>query len=184
MHLKRISNEVAIADEPIVKIERSDLETLKQSLAASALGRSRICAHKDPADLLHEMLIALARTTYIRPHKHFGKSESFHIIEGQLDVVLFNDAGEISQLIPMGDISSGRIFYYRLSDPVYHTLVIRTELVVLHEITNGPFKREDTVFAPWAPEDKDVVAVQRFTDRVADWVAQYYSSNLPLPARS
>ena len=110
MRMKQISNEVAIADEPIVKIGPSDLETLKQSLAQSSLGRSRICAHKQATDTLHEMLIALAQKSYIRPHKHFGKSESFHVIEGELDVVLFSDSGEITDVIPLGELSTGRLF--------------------------------------------------------------------------
>jgi cupin fold WbuC family metalloprotein len=181
MRLKRISNEVSIADEPIVKLAQSDLEELKRSLAASTLGRSRICAHKESTDALHEMLIALAQKTYIRPHKHFGKSESFHVIEGAVDVVLFSDAGAISDVIPLGELSSGRLFYYRLSDPIYHTLLIRTELVVLHEITNGPFKREDTAFAPWAPEDKDLAGVQNFSGRLAELVRRYEGGNLSLP---
>lgn len=41
------------------------------------------------------MLIVMAKGSYIRPHKHKNKSESFHIIEGLLDVIVFDLAVEI-----------------------------------------------------------------------------------------
>ena len=32
--------------------------------------------YSDDQDKLHEMFIALSKSTYIRPHKHYNKSES------------------------------------------------------------------------------------------------------------
>jgi len=49
-----------------------------------------------------------------------------------------------------------------MEEPVFHTLIIRSDVLVFHETTNGPFDRKDTVFAPWAPEDDDVDSVSIF----------------------
>ena len=54
----------------------------------------------------------------------------------------------------MGAQKSGKAFYQRLSDPLYHTLIIRTDFLVFHEITEGPFVRGDAVFPKWAPAEQ------------------------------
>lgn len=101
------------------------------------------------------MLIALDRGTYVRPHRHPDKSESFHVVEGALSVVLFGDEGQVRETIPLGEYASGRAFYYRLAEPVYHTLLVQSPVAVIHETTNGPFDRSATEYAPWAPAEED-----------------------------
>jgi cupin fold WbuC family metalloprotein len=147
------SPEVYVADEPVVTISREEIDFLKKRLPETSRGRIRLCAHHRGEDPVHEMLIVLARRTYIRPHKHVGKSESFHMVEGALDVVLFRDDGEIREVIELGEAGSGRRFFYRLAMPEYHGLVIRTDPVVFHETTTGPFRPGDAMFAPWAPDE-------------------------------
>jgi cupin fold WbuC family metalloprotein len=156
------SAEVLYAEEPIVTVDAMAIEALKRGAAANPRGRIRLCAHRGMADRLHEMLIVHTRDTYVRPHKHVDKCESFHVIEGEVDVVIFDEAGGITDVIAMGSLQSGRRFYYRIADPLYHTLLIRSDVLVFHETTLGPFRREQTVFAPWAPEDGDAPAVSRF----------------------
>lgn len=154
--------EVLYTDDPIVQVDGKDIEFLVARAAQNPRKRIRLCAHRNVNDRLHEMLIVHARDTYVRPHKHLAKSESFHIIRGVVDIVLLNDSGELVEVVPMGDYASGRKFFYRLADPLYHTLLIRSDYVIFHEITNGPFNRADTVFAPWSPEETDAEAVTRF----------------------
>ena len=101
------------------------------------------------------MLICLARETYIRPHRHAGKSESFHMIDGELDVVLFHDDGAIREVIRMGPYQSRQPFFYRLMEPCFHTVLVSTPHAVFHETTNGPFDPADTEFASWAPAEGD-----------------------------
>ncbi len=177
MRTRKISNEVCVADDAIVKLGRDEMDALKQALADAPRGRTRLCAHRDVGDALHEMLIALKRDVYIRPHKHLGKSESFHVIEGIADVVVFDDSGTIAEVIPMGDYASGRMFYYRLSQPAYHTLLIRSDLLVVHETTSGPFRKEETVFPSWAPEETEALAGQRFMKNLSGAVDQFTSKS-------
>jgi cupin fold WbuC family metalloprotein len=83
---------------------------------------------------------------------------------------MFDDEGRIEDVIRMGDYASGRTFYYRIAAPIFHTLIIRSDVLVFHEITNGPFDRRDTVFAPWAPDDGDVNSVSNFMADLNDRV--------------
>ena len=155
-----------MAAEPIVRISRADIQALKDQALRNPRQRIRICAHKDTLDRLHEMLIVHTRSTYVRPHKHLNKSESFHVIEGSADVVIFDEAGGVAEVIRMGDYASGRRFYYRIEQPAYHTLLITSDVLVFHETTNGPFRREEMIFAPWAPEEQDEAARAGFVVRL------------------
>src|SRR5262249_24352537 len=124
--------------------------------------RARLCAHRNTDDALHEMIIVLDRATYVRPHRHCAKSESFHVVEGLLNVVLFDDSGGGLDVIRMGDYASGRQFYYRLTEPVYHTVLIESDLAVIRETTNGPFVRQQTEFAAWAPAEEERDAAELY----------------------
>ncbi len=164
--------EVLYSDESITTTDRSNIERLKQLSSRNPRKRIRLCTHGNPGDLLHEMLIVHQRGAYVRPHKHSGKTESTHIIEGKADVVLFDAGGRIEDVIRMGDYASGMTFYYRMAVPVFHTLIIRSEFLVFHETTNGPFERRDTVLAPWSPEDGEVDAISRFMAELDDSVGR------------
>jgi cupin fold WbuC family metalloprotein len=158
MSIQRVSHEVFVGDGGIVQVRAEDVAFLSTQARMNPRRRARLCAHPDSQDRLHEMLIVLARGTYIRPHRHAGKSESFHIIEGELDVVVFHDDGGIREIVRMGPYGSGKTFYYRLMEPCYHTVLIGSPYALFHETTNGPFDRADTEFAPWSPAEGDGAA--------------------------
>ena len=173
MQAKQLNEEVLIADERIVTVAAQDVQELIERAAHTTRQRIRLCAHKSTEDRLHEMLIVHARGTYVRPHKHLNKSESFHVIEGEVDVIVFDEAGELIDVLQMGDYRSGLPFYYRIDEALFHTLLIKSEALVFHEITNGPFNRADTVFAEWAPSDNDSQSVAEFMTRLAQRASSF-----------
>ena len=148
---RKESDEVLYPDIEVVTVGAEDIAELKHLALLNPRQRIRLCAHRSPVDSLHEMFIVHTKNCYVRPHKHVGKAESMAILEGEADVVLFNEDGTIRQVANMGDFSSGKQFYYRMSEPIYHTLLIRTDFLVFHESTEGPFIRENTIFPQWAP---------------------------------
>ena len=151
--------EVLYSKDAVTMVDKSDIEHFKQLSTHNQRKRIRLCTHLSQVDLLHEMLIVHDKNSYVRPHKHPNKSESTHIIEGLVDVVLFDDDGQIERVISMGDYASGKNFYYRVAAPIFHTLIIRSEVLVFHETTNGPFDRNATIFASWAPDDADLSTI-------------------------
>lgn len=150
MNLKKVSNEVFVATDEIVKFDKDAISFLKEKAKESFIGRSRICSHKKTDDLLHEMLIAISAESYIRPHRHANKAESFHLIEGEADIVVFFDDGSIKEIIQLGVKDN---FYYRLDKPFYHTLLINSSFLIIHEITNGPFDSAESDFANFSPPE-------------------------------
>jgi len=162
MKMRAESPEVFYPGEELVTVSGQNIAVLKRAALASPKRRARLCTHTSPADELHEMLIVLPHDAYVRPHKHIGKIESFTILEGEADVVLFDDDGTVRQQISMGCPGSGKTFYYRLAQPVFHTLVVRSEFLVFHEVTEGPFNAEKTVFAAWSPDGRESAAASAY----------------------
>jgi cupin fold WbuC family metalloprotein len=161
LETRRESDEVFYATGVTVPVSHSDVSVLKEKSTQTSQRRTRLCAHENPDSLLHEMIIVHEAGTYVRPHKHLGKSESIHLIEGELDLVGFDQEGRIIQVVPMGVYASGSVFYHRIPEDYIHTLLIKTN-IVFHEVTQGPFRRPDTVFPDWAPEESEQSAVDEF----------------------
>lgn len=176
MKIRIYNKEVLFADEPIVKVWHSDIEQLKKQSSLNERKRIRLCAHREIDNRVHEMLIIHRKDTYIQPHKHLNKTESFHIIEGIADIIIYDDQGSITEIIPMSNYGMDRVFYYRLSEPLFHTLRITSDYLVFHETTNGPFQKSDTVWAPWAPDENNHAAVDEFMKQLTESVKRFVSS--------
>lgn len=146
----------------VARATRQDVLALRSRAAGAALKRARLCAHRATSDPLHEMLIALDHDSYVRPHRHVGKTESLHVIEGLADLVIFDEEGAIVEVVPVGGYGTDRVFYYRLNAPLFHTLRVRSDALTVHETTNGPFDPADTEFAAWSPESEAVEACARY----------------------
>ena len=173
MNLRKVSDEVYVALDPIVQWGDEEVAFVKRCAAASPRKRARICAHRSNDDSLHEMIIAIAAASYIHPHRHLDKAESFHVVEGEVDVAVFDEAGAVVDVIELGARGSGRRFYYRLSHSAFHTLLIRSDFLVVHEVTNGPFAPERTLLAPFAPAEKEQDAARAYMQTVAGQVAGF-----------
>jgi cupin fold WbuC family metalloprotein len=158
MQRRELSSEVHVAEGSVVVVRSADLAFLRDRARDSCQRRARLCVHPDSHDRLHEMFIVLDRDSYVRPHRHGRKSESFHVVEGEIDVFLFADDGSVRSVVHLGDPLSGKPFYYRLQDNTFHTPVVVGSSALFHETTNGPFDRTDTEFAPWAPDEADSTA--------------------------
>ncbi len=168
-----LNDEVFVAEDRIVKVDTVLLAELKAQAARNPRRRARICAHKDVEDRLHEMLIVMCRGMYVHPHKHLTKMEAFHVIEGAATIVFFDDAGKVEEVFRVGDFQSGGRFYFRSEEPRFHTQIITSEYLVVHEIANGPFRRADTLFAPWAPDEKDASGVKLYLEKLQHELAAF-----------
>lgn len=170
IELDRVNDEIFVARGTVVSLGAAESSFLKQQALSNPRRRARICVHRANEDPLHEMLIAIAPGSYIHPHKHLAKSESFHIVEGLVDVIIFDDSGSVTKIIKLGEPGSGRGFYYRLSESRFHTLRILSEILIMHEVTNGPFDKSQTVLAAFAPSEMDADATRNYMTRLSNEV--------------
>lgn len=132
----------------------ADLRLLEAQALASPRGRARLCAHPAPEAELHEMLVCLARATYIRPHRHL-KPESALILRGACDLVLLDALGNVADVLRLSDPAGRDAFFVRLAEPVYHTYLVRSDFLFFVESKSGPLDRRLTEFAPWAPAEDE-----------------------------
>ncbi|RMH51326.1 MAG: cupin fold metalloprotein, WbuC family [Zetaproteobacteria bacterium] len=160
---------VFVARRTVPRIAADHLAFIKACAATHPRRRARICLHKSPRERLHDMIIAIAPDCYIRPHKHLDRAETFHLIEGAGTVVIFGEQGAIDDRIHLGAGGRGEnAIAYRLDAPRYHTILPRTEMLVIHETTSGPFAPERTIAASWAPpEGGDERDVRGFLQRLS-----------------
>ena len=152
-------NEVFYNHEDLAFVNNEWIAFLKRRAQQSPLRRSRLCLHRSHNDLVQQMIIVMCRDVLFRPHRHRVKTESFHMIEGSLDIILFSDDGRPERAVRMGPAASGAIFCHRLSVSQFHAVLPRTDFVVMHEITTGPWVKEEAEFAPWAPVASDALRI-------------------------
>lgn len=136
----------------------AELDALARRAAANPRRRCRICLHQDPTDRIHQMIIAHGREVYVPPHAHRCRDESFMVIAGLATVFFFSDAGDLEQVLPMGDVSSGRTISLQIPGDRWHAQVFESEMVLFHEVTAGPFDPTSSRRAPFAPADDDLAA--------------------------
>jgi cupin fold WbuC family metalloprotein len=156
-------------------VGKRDVAYLKNMALASPRNRYRLCLHSDQNCPTQEMIICLKGFCYFQPHLHPGnRSESYHIIEGLLDVYLLSEMGEVIETIRLGAPgtaaagSEDRALMYRLSAPIYHLLISRSEWLIYHEVTTGPWNSEAIRYAPFAPSEDKWEDVNKLVHRVTD----------------
>ena len=143
-------------------IGEPELASLIETARTTELKRARYCLHADADDKIHQMVIAVLRDSYVAPHRHLDKCESFQMIKGELEVVLFDAKGVETQRIALGEPGSGKPFLMRHSGEQWHTVLTLSEVVVFVETTTGPFRREATQYAEWAPTPDDAAGIATF----------------------
>lgn len=159
--------------EPVPIVGKAEIEALKVRATRNPLGSSRLCLHGGPSDALQEMIIINQRSAYVRPHAHIGKSESFSLIEGEAVFVLFDDEGNVLDAKVMGVESSGLPFYYRIGEGAWHALLLRSEWLVFHEATQGPFERARTRYPVWAPDGSSNEQNARYMQTLQEQVERH-----------
>jgi cupin fold WbuC family metalloprotein len=167
----RNSEDIALVDDGWIRF-------LKERASGSPLRRSRLCLHRTHDDPVQQMIIVMCRDVLFRPHRHHAKNESFHMIEGLLDLIFFDDNGRPEQAIRMGPLGSDAVFSHRLCVSRFHAVLPLSDFVVLHEITTGPWTEGDAEFGPWAPTDMG--ALRSFLEESAAAAPRQIAGLVPL----
>ena len=148
----------------LVFLSKKIINRIKRKALSNKKKRARICLHKDLSDKTNEMIIALNKKSFVPPHIHpDSKSESYHIIEGRMNIYIFRPNGKLFKVIQMGEKNSKKYFFYRMCKGFYHMPLSQSEWCVYHETYSGPFKKsKDVKFPKWAPNEEDRKGVLNF----------------------
>jgi cupin fold WbuC family metalloprotein len=132
-----------INEHGVFLLDAAVVESLKQAARMSPLRRARICMHQDLESPVQEMIIALCRDSLVQPHRHpTRKPESYHLIEGNMNVNIFDDSGILIQVLELRQ-NGPRL--YRIEGGVWHQPVAISECAIYHEVYTGPFTKEKDV---------------------------------------
>ena len=154
-------------DQDIAKIDSTFIDKLISQAKQNSRQRMRLCLHKDTSDDVHEMIIAMSKSCYVRPHKHMNKTESFHMIRGSLWLFVFDDRGAVIEKFKMSDNRDNGFLVYRLEKNYWHTIIPISDFVVFHEVRKGPFKgKGDSIFPSWAPKEEEVEKAREFLKKI------------------
>ena len=128
-------------------------------IALGGAGVARVSLHPSPTGSLHSMLIAQEAGRYWRPKRHLSKSKSFHIVEGSMLVVIFDDDGKVRGDVVLSPEDQLSVF---VSPGTFHTNIALSRVAVHHEVIEGPFARGETdrELAPFAPSEEDAEAAE------------------------
>lgn len=151
--------------EPI-EIGKDELEKLRILARKSPNMRARYCLHKDHQDKIQEMIIAVCTESYICPHRQINKKKSYITFEGEMVIAFFNECGKVTEKFKMGSPDKDYPFIYRFSGDRWHTVVSLSEIAIYLETIQGPFRKGDTEFAIWGPNENNKREVRNYIEMI------------------
>ncbi len=163
----REAKEAIFNTEEVVAVDQAMIDRLKRRAAESPRHVFRLCMHRSTDDAVQEMVVAFHEGAYSRPHRHPHSSASIHIIEGEMDVFVFDREGAVTGKHELGVKGSGKAFCLRNEADCWHMTVPKSEFTVMHEAIAGPFVRETSnIFADWSPAESDTDAVATYMNKL------------------
>lgn len=149
-------NKIEFSNSGIIKIEKEAIKKLKAQAESAPLKRARLCLHKDEFDSLQEMVIVLCKDSYIKPHRHKGKDELIHVMEGSFYLFTFDGRGRVIERVLLKQSGSRSYLLCRVRENMWHTIMPLSRFVVFHEVIRGPFRgAKAKEFAPWAVDKSE-----------------------------
>jgi len=138
---------------------------LNGSANISTRGRSSFNLHKSFSDPSQRLFNAISMSSYIQPHRHSldPKNETLLAIKGLFALFIFDDVGDVSQIIRFGSekyLNDSTGMGVELHPDLWHTVVALADESILFECKPGPF---DSLLAkelaPWAPKEDSAGAL-------------------------
>lgn len=140
-------------------INQDRLDQLSREAAQSTRRRKNLNMHDDYTDPCQRLFNAIEPGTYIRPHRHSDppKAECFMAVRGRMVLIVFDDVGEIEQVVPFG--AGCDAVAIELPPGLWHTLIVQEPGSIFFETKPGPYvSLSDKDFAPWSPVEGELEA--------------------------
>jgi cupin fold WbuC family metalloprotein len=136
----------------MIKITAELIDNVIAQARTSPRLRMNYNFHPELSDPVQRLLNALEPWTYIRPHKHTTKEESFVLLRGTILAVSFNDDGTIRDNAILS--ASTGILGIEFEENTFHMLTSLETGSAVFEIKEGPFvPHTEGSSASWAPKE-------------------------------
>ena len=142
--MKRKKTEI-ISDELISRVSREANENPR--------GRTNFNFH-DLDEVYQRFLNVLTRDTYIQPHMHTGKPETFIVLKGKVGCIIFDELGVVAEKHVLS--TEGPVYGVDILPKQYHTIICLSREAVCFEGKSGPYIADkDKNFSSWSPSEKE-----------------------------
>jgi cupin fold WbuC family metalloprotein len=149
MKIKKESNEVEYNQNKLFIVDKNWIKRIKKKAIKNISKKFRTCIHYSKKDLVQEMLIVHTKDTIVKAHKHKNKNESILVLEGIALVKVYDNQGNIKKIFKIGDYTTKYPFFYKMKKNTYHSFNFLTKFFIFKETTQGPFNKNETIFAKW-----------------------------------
>jgi cupin fold WbuC family metalloprotein len=118
----------------------------------NARQRTNHNVHEALSDPVQRLFVASRLDSYFRPHRHPEKWEFALVIRGLFDVMVFDDAGRVTERVSIGpDVD---VIGFELPNNRWHSWVPIVDESVFFEVKQGPYDALTIAeFAAWSPEE-------------------------------
>lgn len=152
----------------------ADFAALTERAKAAPRRRANLNMHASAEANVQRLFIATEPDTYMRPHRHpeTHKWEFFAVLRGRLDLLVFGDAGEVTQRVTLSPTLTPAV---EIPPGVFHAYVCMQPGTIGLEVKEGAYvPTSEHDFAPWSPAERSA--------GVAGYLA--WMRNAEPPARS
>ncbi len=140
-------------------LDQSLFTELLDAAAKSPRRRAFRNLHRDFAEPVQRVLIAIQPDSYVPPHRHVEAQqwELFVVLAGSVDFFQFDEQGRITDRRTL--TAGAALVGLELAPGHWHSIVAATEGAVFLEVKQGPFDpSQPRHFAAFAPGEQDAQA--------------------------
>jgi cupin fold WbuC family metalloprotein len=150
-------------------ITKELLDNLTAQAQSSPRGRMNYNLHESMEAPIHRLLNALEPDTYLPPHRHPDKEETYLVIRGSLLAFFFDNDGNVTERVKLCPAEGS----YGLEIPAntWHSIISLETGTTIFELKSGPYRplaAEDT--ATWAPAPTDREGIDDFRKRLLSYI--------------
>jgi cupin fold WbuC family metalloprotein len=144
--LRKKNERVYYAPSPPARISMQTILLLKELAAFRGLPVFRVCLHEDDDQQIHEMLMIHTSPSKTGPLRQNKTSLSYHIIEGAIEVLLHNAAGDVAERHQLDSEDDLAVRSIRLDANTFRTVRTVSPQAIFLEVASGPFSDCDTIW--------------------------------------
>ena len=134
------------------------LKELSKEAAASQRKRCNLNIHERLDEEVQRLFLAFEPDTYVRPHRHpqSHKWELFVLLHGDIDLLIFDDEGEVRERINLSERGQQAV---EIPANTWHSYISNVSGSLALEVKQGGYiPQSPQDFAAWAPDEKDAQA--------------------------
>lgn len=133
---EQIDNEIYRLKADSFSVSKFDIDRLKPEFSKANEHPTRLYIQKEGALLLEEFVIYTSKSS-IGVKLHVDTDRSLHILEGEVDVVFFDNAGNTLDVVELGEKTKGKFFCLRVPKGTLYSMVVKSDFLVSHEAMSG-----------------------------------------------